>query len=287
MAIPANRNEVWQNMAKGLGVFAPYIVQSATGASAGNSGIGYYSVQINPNLIGSTVPGTLVDLEYPPALANAHLITGFGSQGARNASFTLARLYKFGTVDFTATGDKFTHDAATFPVLRKVYGQTSQPIALRPYLLITTTVGPTAVTFRMRTAAGGTGYVDQDGNNTVGTLTHTMPAASTGTPSGFYMRLESGDVGVRDISAVEITGGVGTTPTGAGTLYGMEPLLNIGGITALTHLIRDNTFAGLSCGDLAPAVATSGTASSILVIIIQAVTSNIQGHGWFSSVAAV
>lgn len=257
------------NKAAGRGFEMVALTTTGGSTTAAAATSGNFTIRLNVNAIGSTTPSTLQSIPMPPSLGTNlfHKMTNLVSTSARSGY--LANLYKIGTLNLAATGDQFTHDSATFPLLRTVYGQSSQPISLIPIIYVTTATATTAPVIRMRTAAGAAGYVDQDGNSIVGTRTITFPAAATAVESGFIFRLESGDSGVRDISNIEVTT-AGTA--GAATIYGMEIIAPTWTPISGTGSTMDSMFGGLSVGDMYPAVATSGTATSLLCSVTIGVT---------------
>jgi hypothetical protein len=201
-------------------------------------------------------------MDLPPALSNELFLTLTTASLSILMGAWLVRYYLIGTLNLTATGDQFTHDAATFPVLRKKYGEASKPVTLMPVVYLTTALTTTAAIFKMKTDADGAGYVDQDGNNTVGTKDFTFPSATTNVNSTYCMLPNNGDFGVQDITQID----VGTaSATGAANIYGVEFLAPIEGALARANL-NDAAFSGLQMVDIAPAVATSGTVTSYLGI---------------------
>jgi hypothetical protein len=178
------------------------------------------------------------------------------------AQVFLAYIYTIGTVNLSATGDQFTHDAATFPLLRTEFGESSKAITLIPVVYINDAGTTTAPVFSMKTNAGGTGYVDQDGNNSVSTLTMTLPSATAAVQSGYIFRLNPGDSGVQDVVQIDVdTAGTSVT----GVIFGLELLADITVFAGAG--LADMVAGGLGYADLKPAVATSGTATAVLGIV--------------------
>jgi hypothetical protein len=260
MAI-ATRNDFFTKAGQGLGF--QIVGRTAAGAATTNAAAasGHFTNILHASELGSTYPTTYKTLEVPAGLPNDLLIRAMVSGWTTSAVIWLAHFYKIGTLSLTATGDQFTHDAATFPVTRTQFGEAAKPLALAPYVQITTTLAATAAVFRMRTAAGAAGYTDQDGNTVIGAKTMTMPSATTAAQSTYLMRLEDGDSGVRDISAIEVT----TAATaGAATLWGVERLCAVPIIVADTPMVTDALFTGLSPMNLKPGAPTSGSLTSFL-----------------------
>ena len=179
----------------------------------------------------------------PLRILNASLVSN------RIISGVLVNLYKIGTVNLTTGTGEFTHDAATFPVLKTKLGQANQPVNLIPVILFTTASSVTAPQLTMD-------YVDQDGNNVTGTKTWIAPAAATAVGSMYQLPIEDADQAIRDVTSINVT-----TPssTGAATIYGMEIIGSIG-LTQITIAgTRDFVHNGLTLRDIRAAIATSGT----------------------------
>jgi len=258
----ANRTQYLQNMAKGLGFFSPLIASGST-ITAGAAASGFFTLQIRANGIGSSYPSTLIKYPTPPTppsdLMIGHQAVAMNSTTANQHSLVL--LYKLGTLNLAATGDQFTHDTATFPVTRTVMGASTTPISLIPLIQITTATTTTAAVFRLRTAGGSAGYVNQDGTSVIGTKTMTLPSAATSANSCFIFRLEEGDTAITDISNIEVTT---AAATGAATIWGMETLSASPNHASPGPFAQDHLFGGLSPVKILPAAATSGTASTVL-----------------------
>lgn len=275
MAAYSNRNDLMVKFAQGKGYLYQTITTSTAGtAAAANSG--NFTAQTMFNSIGSTVPGTLVGFPTPPALASnlSILMSMFNADANSLRGLYLAYFYKIGTIVLTSTGDQFTHDAATFPILRTQFGAASQPLTLLPLIYVTTASSVTAPAFQLQTNAGAAGYTNQDGTTVIGAKTFTFPAAATTTTSGYFLRLEDGDSGVRDISQTKITT---ASSTGAATIYGIELIAPMGLLHLSMTSVYDGAFSGIGLQDLAPGVATSGTASVMLGLIAMSTTGTITG----------
>lgn len=255
-------------MAKGLGMMNAYttVNSSSSTTASGVAASGQYTIQLHFNSIGTTINTTLVGLQLPPSLPQSLFLTQ--CQGNNDSGFMgmyLAYLYKIGTLDLSAVGNRLTHDAATFPVLRTQFGEASKPLSLTPIIYVTTATTVTAAVFGLRTNAGAAGYTNQDGSAVIGTDSNfTMPAAATAINSAFILRLNAGDSGVRDINQININ----TKATaGAASIFGAELLAPLSQIADQTNFVCDSLFGGFAPMDLKPAVATSGTATSYLSII--------------------
>jgi hypothetical protein len=212
------------------------------------------------------MPSTLSDLFHQNLTDELRILSIqiAHNQNASNRQFAFGNFYKLGTLNLAATGDQFTHDAATFPVLRTRLGQASQAVPLRPLVQITTACSVTAPIFILRTAAGAAGYVDEDGNSVIGTKTMTMPSVTTAVQSTYLFRLEDGDSAITDITAIEVTT---ASSTGAATIWGFEELGTVPAVIGSEGGYRDAVFSGLRMATMNSAVATSGTASSFSGIL--------------------
>lgn len=264
MAI-TTRTQFVQNIAKGLGFISP-IQASGNTFTAGAAASGFFGLQIRANFIGTSYPSTLISYPLPPSPAsNFYAMHHAVSMNSTTVTMhALAWLYKMGTLNLSATGDQFSHDAATFPILRTVLGASSTAINLIPIVQITTAAATTAPVFRLRTAGGASGYVNQDGTSVVGTKTMTMPSATVAINSSYIFRLEEGDCATRDISAIEVTT-AGTA--GAATIWGAEIISWAPSHASAGPFAHDHVFGGLSPVDLKPGVATSGTATAQLATL--------------------
>lgn len=266
MAI-AGLKDVITNIAKGNCQSIPTVSGTSGTGTAAAAASGFFSLITNGNSIGATWPGTLPtlagDLGANPA-QSMFMVNSFGVVSGSSRLTWLARFYKLGVLDLTLTGDKFTHDAATFPVLRTEMGQASQPIDLIPIIVLTTATLTTAPEFILKKADGSAGYKNQSGTNVVGTLTHTLPAAATAVGSGFMLKLENGDSAVRDVMNIQVTT---LGATGAADVWGMEYIAPMPSIQGSQAGLFDGVCGGLLMGDTKPAVATSGTATQFLGLI--------------------
>ena len=238
------------------------LTTTANTAAAAASGIS--SLALAGNTIGSTYPGTLAGFQQPPAMSGDYINVAtiqVNPNSSRLSGFV--RVYLAGTLNLTATGDQFTHNAATFPLLRTIYGAASQPVALIPILQLTTATSVTAPAFQIQTNAGGAGYVNQNGTSVIGTKTFTFPAAATATGSCFFLRLNDGDYAARDITQIKVTT---ASSTGAANIWLMEHIGDAQSTLGAISYYDPIMDGGLRAATLTPAVATSGTASSSLLL---------------------
>jgi len=237
-----------------------------TGTAAGSTlAGGFLNVQLVFDNFASTIPTTLVGLKNAPLTANPMSAAMAWSMLSNGGGWTMAYAYKIGTLNLAATGDQFTHDAATFPILRTRMGEASKPLPLIPAIYVTTATTVTAPIVTLKNGAASTGYVDQDGNTVVGTRTLTFPNAATAVQTGLMPLLELTDYAIRDIQQIN----VGTAASaGAATVFGIELLLPtpnlIGNVLGGMIDTGTDTFFPL---DLRPGVATSGTATALLCFV--------------------
>lgn len=263
MAI-TNRTSIHTRLAQGKGMIGVYNNLAGTSLTAAAQGSGNVTITISP-ITGSSHPSTYYGWVLPAGLStNLNMIANFISTNSADRSGWLAHLYKLGTLDMTiaAPTDGFTAEAGvTFPVLRTKFGTASQPVTLLPIINIVTATATAACVFTPKTTAGGAGYTDQDGNSTVGAKTWTAPGAVTAQNGSYFIRLNDGDLGLRTLTQLSVS--TASTTGTAQVVWGAE----------IIGMMSQGTFVGLddavTCGiraaDLAPAVATSGTVTSILV----------------------
>lgn len=236
----------------------------ASGAiTSGAAASGFFTISIASNALTTAYPGTLINPAgvVPTPGADFREVFNTYNHATVNKSGFFVRLYLIGTLNLAATGNQFTHDAATFPVTRTIYGAATQAVNLIPVMYLTTATTVTAPQFILETVAVGNGYVNQVGTGVTGTKTFTCPAAATAVQSGFILRLEDTDNAVQDITQINVTV---AGSAGAANIYGMEIITPE--ICALinTATVSDKLLGGMGFGNLTPAVATSGTATSVL-----------------------
>jgi hypothetical protein len=230
-------------------IILPSIASGAITAVAVASG--GLSGGLHWNAVGTTLHSTLVGFVLQPG-ASVNRLIGFTAISNRAIGHSIVNLYQVGTLNLTTSSGEFTHDAATFPILRTKMGQASQPIALTPYIYITTATLTTAAVFTID-------YVNQDGASVTGTIATTLPATNTAVGTLLRLPLEAGDSGVRDITDVKIT--TPAVTTGAATIF-LAEILDTSGIFAAPHSgFRNSAVRSPNIPLLSPGVATSGTAS--------------------------
>jgi hypothetical protein len=229
-------------------VFASIASGAVTAAAAASGSI---TGGLHWNAIGTTLHSTLVDFIEPTGAA-ANRVVGYTVQSTRVIGFHVVNLYQVGTLNLATSSGEFTHDSATFPILRTKMGQASQPIALTPYLYVTTATTTTAAILTID-------YTNQDGGSVTGTIATTLPATATAIGTLIRLPLEIGDSGVRDITGINIT-----TPASAGaaTIYLAEIIDSSGAIVPHQAGFRNTTVRSPNIPLLTPGVATSGTATT-------------------------
>ena len=270
MAGIATHQDVQKHLAQyGQFIFAKYN-SSGTLNSGAPSGVGQPTLLWDAN---SSEPGTLHGLAgedttgstghwYPQSSEQwlefmTHL--NFTQSGG---PYFLAWLYKLGTTDCSTTGDHFTA-SFTQPLTRTIMG-TSQNInfILAGYV----TAAMTGVTtYKLATGAGGTGYVNQAGSNVVGATTTSL-GSGAGTRTQWLAPLDSGDLAMQQLVAVNVTASGGGT--GVITWFAIEPLANFGhsGDSSRGNLM-DGAFGALGMADMKPATPTSGTLTAYLALV--------------------
>jgi hypothetical protein len=261
------RNDFYINLASGKGIITPFEQRSPTGnVTAGAAASGFFTCFLSLVQATQNQPGTLTSILFPPGLsAQAMLSLCMATTGlAAGRATYLAYFYKIGTLVLTATGNQFTHDAATFPVTRTQFGAATKPVALVPLLYITTATTTTAAQFILKNSAPSAGYTNQDGATITGTKTHTLPAAATAVSSAYILRLEEGDSAVQDVTQIDITV---AASAGAASVYGVELLAPLGTLAGPAAFISEALLGGLHLNDLRPAAATSGSVTSFLGLL--------------------
>ena len=260
-----NFKQTMTQQVNGKGIILPMIGVTSGAGTAAASASGTFNLSLQTNFIGSSLPGTIVGFQHPAGLADCYLVNLCGNSASADRTYMLARFYLMGTVDFTVSPvakDCFTHNAATFPVTRTIYGAATQPVPLIPVLYQTAATGSAAPVFILKTTAGGNGYKNQLNTGVTGTKSFTMPSVTTAAQTGLILRLEEGDSAVTDITQMSLT-----TRGNAGTanVYGMEPLMSLS-VSNFGLAANSAVFSGCM-PSLTPAVATSGTVTTFLAIV--------------------
>lgn len=257
-----SRTNILQDMAAGKAVYILSDSQATATVSTANAAAGHFSISISPWSFSSAALVDFPDsLPIPAGLPDSYFLGSIIGNAFTTRNTYFARIYLVGSLNLAATGDQFTHNAATYPLTRTIMGQATQPVAMIPLIRIKTALSATAAVIRLRTAAGGAGYVDQDGNNVVGTKTITMPSPTTAAESCYIFKLETGDTGVRDISAIEVTTASSTGTADVCLLEIISPALSLTISPCITDCLMNGFMRRVN-----PAVATSGTVPSALVV---------------------
>lgn len=255
-------DDIITNIAAGKFTIAMGTSVTTSTVTAATTNSGSQTLVIAPISIGSTWPTSMASYQTAPALSgDYHHLSMVYSANASTRGGGLARFYRVGTLNLAGTGNQFTHDAATFPLTRTIFGAATQPIALIPVIMLTAPTTVTAPQFQLQTSGGAAGYVNQDGTSVIGTKNFTLPVANVG--SAFFLRMNDGDYACRDITQINVS--VAAT-AGAADVYLMELLAD--GIAG-QHVgsLYDNVVdGGLRLCRINPAAATSGTASSFLAL---------------------
>jgi len=222
---------------------------------------GFVNITFGGNTFGTTFPGTIGSVNGA-SVSSELLITTIVSSASAGRHGGICRLYKIGDVNFTALGNCFTHDAATYPLLRTAMGVSNAPQSFIPILQITGTTGGAAAQFQIRDATSTTGYINQDGTTVIGNKTFVLPSATTIAGSVYFLPLNDGDYACRDITQVTCT----VAGTNAfGTIWMLEDLgLGQSGIAAPG--ITDHVYgSGLRLTQAVACTSTTGTVSTVLI----------------------
>jgi hypothetical protein len=152
-----------------------------------------------PNPLPSGVTG------YIPTEFTWHM-----SANPATRSLLLAECIDLGSLDISGASGTFT-DGVAMPTRTEL--GTSRIVANPVICDVTTILNATPGTLNVT-------YTDQDGNTAAGpatALTASCPVSSVG-----FLPLNTGDIGVRDITAATRT--LGTTPTGVIRFWGVQPV---------------------------------------------------------------
>lgn len=251
---------------QGKGYAFPYIGTANANGTATNALGGGLNGAITGLAVGSTLPATIQG--YPNTGAtNVKMMTHVIGNSTISGGW-LVWLYLAGTLDLTATGDKFTAAAGiTFPLLRTNAFGASQNVVCRPLLHVTTALTTTAAVVTMKNAGATTGYKNQANATVVGTRSLTFPSATTAINTALTPFLEDTDSGVTAIQSIN----VGTAAaTGACNVYLVEYIAPMNTYVLAKTMVHDSISRGLNLGPIAsnPAVATGGTVTSYLTYLM-------------------
>lgn len=257
------RQTMFDNASRGKGLTLPFLTASTGSTTSAAAASGSFSMMLMPNNIGTTLWSAVQGIPEPAGLPSPTRLTGLALAPNRGQVDYFGRFYKVGTLNLAATGDQFTHDAATFPILKNQMGASSA-LNLIPIMVVTTATTTTAAIFTIKTTGGAAGYKNQDGSSVIGTKTFTMPNVATALGSAFVLRLEDNDSAVQDITQIS----VGTAASaGAASIYLFECLaVSITPVGNATSQ-RNVAFNPVSLPNIAAGTATSGTATSALMFM--------------------
>lgn len=264
----ATLDDILKQQARGKYVMRMGVTTANTGFTAAGSTSGFIGLNFTGNTIGTTLPNTFGEFLIPAGITgDLWSIASADGYGGAARGWIFARIYKVGTVNLAATGSQFTHDAATFPLVRTEFGVSSKAQALWPVIQVTTALTTTAAALTMT-------YVNQAGTSVTGTRTFTFPSATTAQGSAYFLPLEQGDRACRDISAISITTASATGTATVWLMEQLEPTYNVfqGAITA-DYLSGH----GLAVTNQTAAVATSGTATTSTIFSLFGATSTGTG----------
>lgn len=225
---------------------------SSTAAAAGS---GYMSATIGWNTVGTTLGTSYYGIDVPTGLSGQlRMILTSIAQGNNQLTGAIGMIYKIGTLNLAATGAQFTHNANWSGSIKRTNGAmgTATAINMTPIVHITTATTTTAPVFNINS------YVNQAGATITGAKTMTMPSATTAIGSGYICRLEDGDSGVQDITAINVSV---AGATGAATIYGLEWFSPLGSDASSMPSMDDMLFSPPHMPDINPASPTpnSGT----------------------------
>lgn len=253
----ATLDDIYKQQARGkyvarMGVTAsPQTVTAPVSTTSGFITLGF-----TDNAIGTTLPNTFGEVLAPAGITGDLWSLASADSYISARGWMFARIYKVGTVNLAATGSQFTHDTATFPLLRSEFGASNRPQAYWPVIQVTTALTTTAAQFTMN-------YVSEDGTSVTGTRTFVFPSPTTTQGSVFFLPLEQGDWACRDVTSISVTTASGTGA--AATIWLMEQLQPT--YNAFSGAITADYLSGhgLAVTNHTPAVATSGTATSVTI----------------------
>lgn len=252
MPVPTTHQQVLD--AQALGREIPFVLNGVAsgGTTASTTAAGGMTLQMLSHGIGASLPGTRVGPLIPGGTFTGRdvRLALLRSQGTRIGSYALGNFVKLGTLNFTATGQRFTHHSSTGPYSKKQMNQ-QQPIH-----------GPLVIDFQQATSVtapiiGSVKYVNQDGVTVTGTQTWTAPNIATVLGSGFLLPLDAPDSGIQDVIEINVTT---ASTTGQANVYLLEHLDFCAQQTALLEALSDSVFGGFSPTLVNPPTAASGTA---------------------------
>lgn len=251
----ASLDDIYKQQARGKYLMRVGTTTANAAVTSATSTSGFISLSLTGNSIGTTIGSTFGEFLIPAGITgDLWTMASLSGYSASLRGWMFARIYKVGTVNLTGTGNQFTHDAATFPLLRTEFGVSNKPQALWPIIQVTTTLATTAPQFTMN-------YVNEDGTSVTGTRTFIFPGAAVAAGAAYFLPLEQGDWACRDVSAITIAAGTNAT-AGAATVWLMEQLEP--SYNAFAGALSNDFISGhgLLVANQTPAVATSGTVAT-------------------------
>lgn len=258
----ATSADILIQQAAGKYVFRASNTAVTTASTAANATSGFVNMQFSGGNPGTTFPNTIASIEGPSNVASDWMLLNLLASPVTGRHSGIGRIYRLGTCNFTALGEAFTPDAATFPLLRSEMGASNVPQSFIPIMQVTATTGGAAVQFQIRNAGSTAGYVNAQGTTVVGTKTFVFPSASTLVNSTYFLPLNDGDYSCRTIT------NIACTVSGANafaTIWLFEDLGIGQSLVAGAALTEQLYGSGLRVTQCAPATATSGTATSALI----------------------
>jgi len=258
----ATTADILRQQAAGKYVMRSVVQSTTTNHTTATATCGFMNFQFTGNALGTTFPNTIQSINGPASVASEWMFLNMtsGSTIARHGG--VGRIYRLGTCTFTALGEAFTPDAITLPLIRTEMGAASRPQSFIPIIQVTGTTGGTPVQFQIRNAGSTAGYVNQAGTTVVGNKTFIFPTATTAINSTYFLPLNNGDSSCRSITNIACT--VAGTNAFA-TIWLLEDLGIGQGLVAGAGLTEHLYGSGLRATQCAPAVATSGSATTSLV----------------------
>lgn len=253
--------------AAGKAVQADYVTDESTGTTAAVAASGFLNLLTEWNTLGTTRFSTLKGFPVPAGLTSPLRMLNAAAGGNRGGTAIFANLYKLGTISFTSTGNQFTHDAATFPILKKQMG-TSQAVNGKLLIVITAAMSTTAAVMTVN-------YTNQAGASITGARTWTAPSVTTAVSGTYAIALEEGDTAIQDLTSINISV---ASASGTANVYLMEEhCMLAAAIGAGQSFVRSPAIESLSIPNYTPGSATSGTA----VTEIMPLSSGLSGNTLF------
>ncbi len=256
MAAVTTSEEIKLRIWDGLGLEQYWFPLSNGTLTAAVAASGFFTNSLNPNVLGTTLPTTLVGFQLPPSTNDLRLTFVETAHSATDA-FWLARFYRIGTCTLTATGNRLTHDGTFTRLRRTVFGTANTAINMIPLMYLTAATSANLLNYTMT-------YVDQDGNTGITSPNNTAPAAATNAQGLYNIMMDTSDYAVLDITAITVSGSA--PATGTCDIYGAELLAPINSVITGTQGYTDLTFSNLSLSQLQPASPDAGSVTSFLTI---------------------